>query len=288
MTDPMKKWAQGDEWEPSASWINMVTEAALQVQQALGRPTLGDSQLWQPFTPIRMYNDTGAAIPRLGVVSYSEGPLVLPSSNEHLFTHQLTLKAKAPQADGNSRFAIALNRVEIDGVFWGAIGGVVPCRVTGTGSSVVSIEDDVEKLQAGDEGVPLIWSESGETERYGICRIDESGAAGCRISYDLRLLYRPATAVLTITVLYDGVSEVIDIEKDDVAADIKAAIDAHSKFVEHEVECTVEMAGPLYSSNAFVVLPAGASITDHTASMTRGDLRPPPEFRVDICGCGSP
>lgn len=284
MSDPFRKWAQGDEWEPSASQLNAWTDAARFAQQSLSRPTAGDGQLFQPFTPLRMRNATGEAIPRLGVVSYS-GPTFNPSSAEDRFVQDFTIEASKPSAEPLWRFAIALQRVEIDAVFFAAIGGVVPCRVTGRGESVTAITADMEKLQAGGEGVPLLWSQGGDGERFGICRIDEGIA--CSESYDLRLLWSPAEATMWIDVLFDGVTETIEFNKFSTRVEVKAAVDAHSKFVEHEVECQVYGAGEFPSSNMLLTLPAGAKITGKSATLVRADLNPHPEWRVDICGCRS-
>lgn len=112
-----------------------------------------------------------------------------------------------------------------------------------------------------------------------------TGSTGCTRSYDLRLLWNPTAATLTISVRYNASTEVINLTRTSVPDDIKAAIDAHSEFIVDEVECEVEGAGALWQSNALVTLPPGATIVAHSASMTSREYSPTAEWRVDICGC---
>ncbi len=293
MTDPMKKWAQGDEWEPSASWINMVTEAALQVQQALGRPTLGDGQLWQPFTPLRMYNNTGAAIPQLGVVTYAT-PMVLPSVNENRFTNDSTVIAIKPAAPLD-RFAISLSRVETSGVFWAVCGGVVPCKVTGSGSKVQAIINDVEKLQAGVTGLELIWSESGSSTRFGLVKLF-GGGSGCTKKYQLFYLGSASSGSITLPVSAqaktDGVrsgaytTENVTIPWNATTTQTKTAIEGHSLIDADEVTVTGSLS--LQSANHVIVMPDGTYLGtggtgELTTTLVRSGLEVPKAYLWECC-----
>ncbi len=278
MTDPMKKWAQGDEWEPSASWLNMVTEAAQQVQQALGRPTPGDGQLFQPFTPIRMFNNTGAAIPQLGVVTYA-APMVLPSANENRFVNEPTVIAIKPTAPLD-RFAIALSRVEINSVFWGVCGGVVPCKVTGTGAKVQAITNDVDKLQAGTVGADLIWSESGSSTRFGIVKLFGAGG-GCTKKYQLFYLGTVTSGSFVLPVASQAktggvrsgsyTTENVTIAYNASVTDVKNAIEGHSLIDAGEVTVTGSLS--LSSANHTIVMPEGTYLgTGGTGEITSTSL----------------
>lgn len=236
MSDPYKKWAQGDEWEPSASWLNMVTEAAQQVQQALGRPTPGDGQLFQPFTPIRMYNNTGAAIPQLGVVTYTT-PMVLPSVNENRFVNDPTVIAIKPDAPLD-RFAIALSRVETNAVFWAVVGGVVPCKVTGSGTKVQAITNDVDKLQAGSSGVDLIWSESGSSTRFGMVKLFGAGASSCANTWWLSAEGAPSGGTITFAIQVNSVTEDITFPCPCTIAQTITALEGHSEIDTGDVTVT--------------------------------------------------
>jgi len=112
-----------------------------------------------------------------------------------------------------------------------------------------------------------------------------TGTTGCIRSYELRLLWNPTAATLTISVRYNSSTETINLTRTSTASDIKTAIDAHTEFVAAEVECTVEGSGELWRGNKVVTLPSGATITAHTATMTRRDFSPPPEFYVNLCSC---
>lgn len=109
---------------------------------------------------------------------------------------------------------------------------------------------------------------------------------GCVRSYVARLWWNPSAATMTLQVRYNSVTENISIARTDDAAAVKAAIDAHSEFVAASVECTVTGSGEMWQGNKLIVLPAGASIVGHSATMTRRSIYDPnPEFTVDICGC---
>lgn len=108
---------------------------------------------------------------------------------------------------------------------------------------------------------------------------------GCVRSYDLRLLWNPEAADMSIDIEYNSVTETIHIAIDDDAIDVKTAVDAHTEFVLNEVECVCESAGGFPSSNIFLTLPEGAKIVDSASTLTRRSGSPTPEFRVDICGC---
>jgi hypothetical protein len=111
--------------------------------------------------------------------------------------------------------------------------------------------------------------------------------SGCATSYDLRLLWNPTAATMSIDVKLNGVTETISIGLTDDETDVKTAIDAHSEFVADGVHCTTSSAGGFPSSNILVTLPSGATITDHAATLTQRSGSPTPEFRVDICGCAA-
>jgi len=118
----------------------------------------------------------------------------------------------------------------------------------------------------------------------------DRGAAGnvnsCTRTYELRVLYSTTPATLTPSIRYNAVTEAIVLNGGDDAADIKAAIDAHSEFVAASVECTVEGAGTLLTGNMIVTLPSGATIVSHTASLTRVSIYDPnPDHYINICNC---
>jgi hypothetical protein len=113
------------------------------------------------------------------------------------------------------------------------------------------------------------------------------GGEGCTPSYDLRLLWNPTAATMSIDVKYNTVTETISIGLNDDETDVKTAVDAHSEFVIDDVHCTATSAGGFPHSNILLTLPSGASIVTHAATLTRRSGSPDPEFRVDICGCSS-
>ncbi len=175
MADPFRKWAQGDEFSPSAAQLNTWTDAARMVQQVLNRTSPADGQTIQPFTPLRMRNNTGDVIPPLGVVGFS-APMVLPSVSEARFIHDLIVDAHLP-SDPLDRFAISLQQVPDGALFVAAIGGVVPCRVTGPGTHAIALDGDMSTLDSGDSGAELIWSEAGSAERFGVVRLGGGGTS---------------------------------------------------------------------------------------------------------------
>lgn len=109
---------------------------------------------------------------------------------------------------------------------------------------------------------------------------------GCVRSYAIRLWWNPTDATMLVDVKYNTVTETITLDRGDNVAAVKAAFDAHSEFVADSVECVVDGTGEMWQGNMLVTLPAGASITNHSATMTRRSIyNPDPEFTVDICGC---
>lgn len=114
---------------------------------------------------------------------------------------------------------------------------------------------------------------------------DRPNTSPCALSYDLRLLWNPTAATMSIDVKLNAVTETISIGLTDDEIDVKTEIDAHSEFVANGLHCTTWSAGGFPSSNILVTLPGGALITNHTASLTQRVSSPVPEFRVDICGC---
>lgn len=278
MSDPFRKWAQGDEWEPSASQLNSWTDAARMVQQSINTIKPADSQQFQPFTPVRMQNNTGAAIPQLGVVTYTT-PLVLPSTNEHRFVYDTTLVAIKPTAPLD-RFAIALERVQTDGVFWAVCGGVVPCKVTGTGSKVQAISNDVDKLQAGATGAELIWSESGSSTRFGLVKLFGAGSS-CTKKYQLFYLGSVSSGSFLLPVASQtktgGVrsgsytTENVTIPYNATNTQVKNAIEGHSLIDVDEV--TVTGSASLLTSNATITMPEGTYLgTGGTGEITNTSL----------------
>ena len=278
MSDPFRKWAQGDEWEPSAAQLNTWTDAARLVQQSLNTIKPADSQQFQPFTPVRMQNNTGAAIPQLGVVTYTT-PLVLPSANEHRFVYDTTLVAIKPAAPLD-RFAIALERVQTDGVFWAVCGGVVPCKVTGTGAKVQAITNDVDKLQAGATGAELIWSESGSSTRFGLVKLFGAGSS-CTKKYQLFYLGTVTSGSFVLPVASQtktsGVrsgaytTENVTIAYNASVTDVKNAIEGHSLIDAGEVAVTGSLS--LSSANHTIVMPEGTYLgTGGTGEITGTSL----------------
>lgn len=124
-----------------------------------------------------------------------------------------------------------------------------------------------------------------EQPQRGRWQQQQPSSQGCTRSYDLRLLWNPTAAALTISVRYNAVTEVIDLDGFSDETDVMTAVDAHSEFVIDDVHCTAVSAGGFPSSNILLTLPSGATIVEHTASMTSGEYSPSAEFRVDICGC---
>lgn len=175
MADPFRKWAQGDEFSPSAAQLNTWTDAARMVQQVLNRTSPASPIGSQHFTPLLMRNNTGDVIPPLGVVGFS-APMVLPSDDENRFTHSLVVDAELP-TDPLDRFAISLQQVPDGALFVAAIGGVVPCRVTGSGTHAIALDGDMSTLDSGDSGAELIWSEAGSAERFGVVRLGGGGTS---------------------------------------------------------------------------------------------------------------
>lgn len=295
MSDPFRKWAQGDEWEPSASQLNAWTDAARFAQQSLGRPTASDSQLFQPFTPMRMLNNTGAAIPQLGVVTYTQ-PMVLPSVNENRFINEPTFIAIKPTAPLD-RFAIALSRVETNGVFWAVCGGVVPCKVTGTGSKVQAISNDVDKLQAGSSGLDLVWSESGSSTRFGVVKLFGTGSS-CEKKYQLFVFWSPASGSFSLPLFAQEkdpeteersgtyYSETITIPYNATVTQTKNALESHSKIDADEI--TVSGSLNLLSGPHTIILPAGVKFGDgdgsiNSSGLTRSGLVTPYAYLSECC-----
>lgn len=294
MSDPFRKWAQGDEWEVSAAQLNAWTDAARFAQQSLGRPTAGDGQLFQPFTPMRMYNNTGAAIPQLGVVTYTT-PMILPSSNENRFINEPTLVAIKPAAPLD-RFAIALSRVEISGVFWGVCGGVVPCKITGTGSKAQAIINDVNKLQAGESGYELIWKESGAGTRFGIVKL--FGTGGCGRKYQIFVLGNPLSGSFVLPVRAQqkdpetGVrsgayyTEDITIPYNASVAQTRDAIEGHTYIDAGEITAAGSLT--LLSSPHTITLPEGVDFgvgtgTIDSSGLVRRGLEIPRAYLSECC-----
>lgn len=295
MSDPFRKWAQGDEWEPSASQLNTWTDAARMVQQSLNRPKESDGQLWQPFTPIRLLNNTGVALPPLGVVTYG-APMVLPSADANRFINEPTMIAAKPGVPLD-RFAITLGRVEIGAIFWGICGGVVPCKVTGTGTKVQAIANDVEKLQAGTTGLDLIWFESGSSVRYGVVKLFGAGS-GCVKKFQLFVFWNPSGGSFTLPLLAQAkdpetgvrsgsyLSENITIQYNSTVSETKTALESHSRIDAGEI--IVSGALNLLSGPHTITLPEGVSFGSgdgsiNSSGLERGGLVTPYAYLSECC-----
>lgn len=283
MPDPFRKWAQGDEFAPSAAQLNAWTDAARFAQQSLNRGAPVAPIGGQHFTSLRMRNNTGDVIPPLGVVGFSL-PMVLPSVSEARFIHDLVVDAELP-TDPLDRFAISLQQVSDGALFIAAVGGVIPCRVTGTGAKVLSLDGDVGKLEAGASGHDLVWSEAGSSERFGIVRLGAGAGATCARTYDLRILWNPASGNCTIGVRYNSVTETIAFARNATHSHVIDLINAHSEFVFASVTASFAGAGSFPSANMVVRFPSGAEIVSHSDTLVSSGGSPVAEFRVDVCGC---
>lgn len=283
MADPRRQWAQGDEWEPSASQLNFWTHGAGLAHQALGGPA---SPLGLPslnFVPIRVRNTTGEDIPRLGVVGY-ELPTIVPDTDVSRFVFDLTLEATAP-ATPLTRYAICPYPIPEDGVGVAIIYGIVGCRITGTGEQAEAVSGEVSYLQAGSNGYPILWQETGSSERWGLIHIG-AGGTGCSARYECRIWFFPSGGSCKLNVTFNEVMEPITVNFDDGLAEIKTAVDAHSELVAASKECTVTGGVDMSRSNVFITMPEGGTIDPgDDSTLTRAAGAPVPRLGVTLCSC---
>ena len=273
MADVFKKWAQGDEFAPSAAQLNAWTDAARMVQQGLNQtsPVLGTPE--QYFTRLRMRNNTGEVIPQLGIIGYSS-PMITPATNEEQFIYDLTVNAIKPAAPLD-RFAITLSQVEIGAVFDAAVGGVLPCKVTGSGSKVEAITDDMAKLQAGTTGLELIWSESGSSTRFGVVKLFGAGGETCTPKYQMIVYYFPTGGSFVLRVrAKDGSgtwqTEDKTINYNATPAAVATAIESHTYIASGTV--TVSGAGAFPFNSMTIVMPADSELGDGSTSIVSTSL----------------
>lgn len=116
---------------------------------------------------------------------------------------------------------------------------------------------------------------------------DRSGpsTAGCIRTYDLRILWNPASGNCTIGVRYNSVTESISFARNATHSAVLALINAHSEFVAASVTASFSGAGSFPSANMVVRLPSGAEIVSHSDTLVSSGGSPVAEFRVDVCGC---
>jgi hypothetical protein len=278
VSDVFKKWAQGDEFAPSAAQLNAWTDAARMVQQGLNQtsPVLGTPE--QYFTRLRMRNNTGEVIPQLGIIGYST-PMITPATSQEQFIYDMTVNAIKPTTPLD-RFAITLSQVEIGAVFDAAIGGVIPCKVTGSGTKVQAISNDMTKLQAGATGADLVWSESGSSTRFGLVKLFGAGSS-CTKRYQLFYLGSVSSGSFLLPVASQtktgGVrsgsytTENVTIPYNATNTQVKNAIEGHSLIDVDEV--TVTGSASLLTSNATITMPEGTYLgTGGTGEITNTSL----------------
>jgi len=281
MGDPNKIWAQGDDLELGARQLNSWTRGAQFAQQALGQPLTPGVSGPPQFLPLRVRNATGDDLPQFSVVTFA-APTQLPSDNLPQWSLNTTLDAIVPAAP-LTRFAVLTTGLKANQVAENiaAIGGVVPCVITGSGSRAQAIDGDTAKLQAGSTGHEIIWQESGTGERKALIQIGTSG--GCEQRYSLGMYNYPASGSGVIEVTYNAVTESIALPHDSTAAEIKALIDAHSEMALEPVECEVESAADWPHGIMLVKMPPGATLFRTGQALVRNTVAYLPEFRVDLC-----
>lgn len=272
---------------PTNAWYNKVSEASQAYHRNKQRRASGGMQegrLNEYALPVRVKNEHATPIPTYGMTRWGGAAVKAASLADGI--PELILKTKASDSTTDS-IGVAVDYIK-NGNF-GAVQtlGVAWARCLGP----IAIDDplapnaDHQGIVTESSNVVALGTLADETE--GIIPVFIGAGIGCAASYDLRLLWNPTAATMSIDVKLNGVTEAIAIGLTDDEVDVKTAIDAHSEFVSDGVHCTTSSAGGFPSSNILVVLPAGATITDHSATLTRRDGSPTPEFRVDICGCAA-
>lgn len=137
------------------------------------------------------------------------------------------------------------------------------CPVSGITTRVVTHPENLAALPAG----------SGSTSN------------NCRMTYELRLMWNPTEATITIHLKYNDVTEDIVITRGMTALEIQDELNTHSEIIAAGEGCSVGGAGHLYNSNMVVWLPEGATIEGFSAVMTTREYSPTAEFYINICSC---
>lgn len=283
MADPNQIWAQGDELSLGARQLNMWTRGAQLAHQALGGGSSDPLASAPLFTPLRIRNATGEQIPRLGVVWYRI-PTVVPVDDEHRFIHSLTVNAFAPN-DPVDRFAICLEPIADNGIGIAAIGGVVPCRITGEGDLAEAIFDDMTKLQAGSTGYEILWQESGTEERYATILLGAQPA--CPNKVILSIWGNPVAGTFTLRQSRDVDTDTV-LEFDATIEEIEAALELANGY-DPEADPVVPgnmivTGGPLPNNDVTITMPRGWVLQTVLDDLTQaGSIVP--HSRVSSC-CG--
>jgi hypothetical protein len=289
MPDPFRKWAQGDEWSPSAAQLNAWTDAArLAAQAQRGVPL--DIPTGPPcYVPLRICNTTGERIPELGVISFA-APMVTPTVSSDRFIAIPTLTAIKPTAPLD-RFAICHRSLAVDEVADNVamLLGVVPCRITGTGTHAQATANNMTRLQAGTTGHPIIFQEAGSSERYALVQLGGSSQQ-CRKRYQLFALNQPSAGSIILLVRAKNgsgvwVEENKTIPYGSTQAAIKAVLETHS-----EITLPVTVSGPssLTSSPVTIEMPPDSEIGNGVVaivshSLTNSLLVSPTAYLSECC-----
>lgn len=156
------------------------------------------------------------------------------------------------------------------------------------------------KLSTADR---MTWSGTLNDGRFEVMHTAYAGESGyyaagvllppvsrgiCVPRYELRHWWRPSGGHSQISVLFNSVSEIIDIPYEANEATIAAAIDAHSEFVAAGAHCSVEMlSGGLTRTSAIISLPLGATLDWHADSSLVADTSTDavPFLTVVPCSC---
>ena len=270
---------------PTNAWYNKVSEASQAYHRNKQRQSTGGMQegrLNEYALPVRVKTEHATPIPTYGMTRWGGTAIKAASLTDGI--PELILKTKG-FASTTDPISVAIDYIKNGN--YGAVQtlGVAWARCLGPIAVGDSVEpnSDHQGILAESSAVTSLGTLADEVE--GIIPVFIGAIGGCVSSYDLRLLWNPTAATMSIDVKLNGVTEAISIALTDDETDVKTAIDAHSEFVADSVHCTATSAGGFPSSNILVTLPAGATITDHAATLTRRDGSPTPEFRVDICGC---
>lgn len=131
------------------------------------------------LTIIKVRNDTGADVPRYGVLGLDD-PLILPSDNEIEFQRIVACSGGLPMTGAHEgKFAVALEPIAPDKIGQAAIAGVVPVKVLVDPGDLKPFADiqsgSTGRLADADHGsARILWLEEGEDEeRWAIVRLGD-------------------------------------------------------------------------------------------------------------------
>ncbi|MEM7810528.1 MAG: hypothetical protein AAF532_03485 [Planctomycetota bacterium] len=205
---PWPSVAAGDVVTPSAARENEI-RALLNVTGAAGVAPIAT-----PFRPlpVRVRNDTGADLPRRGVVDL-DGFVFSPDDDVDRFVASPLYRAVAPTAETGASFGVTAGPIKQGDLGHVLFNGPTTVRMTGTGTGAVAEEGQTGYVVADDGGVPVRDPYTGrEDERWVAVNLRGGGGCSLPLAYRFTVINPMFGGKIRWPLLVDGNEDDIEFE----------------------------------------------------------------------------